>query len=74
MKPLFQSTQQALNHFLQQAQDLEQKHGRSFEDLFLEAEHSMDWTPEQEEIFHLSRQIDMCKNLMRKENLSKKPL
>ena len=67
MKAQFKTNQEALNFFLQQAQDLEKKHNRSFEDLFLEVEHSISWTTEQEEIFHLQQKIKTCKYLTLKE-------
>jgi hypothetical protein len=65
MKPLFKTNQDLLNHLLAQAEVMENKYNRSFEDLFLEVESSVNWTVDQEHIFHLQSMITTCKSLVR---------
>lgn len=66
-KPLFPSNQAALDHYLKEAQKLELKYGRDFEDLWYEAESSIKWSEELSEIHSLQSSIRTLQFLVKRE-------
>lgn len=67
-KPLFPSNQVALDHYLEEARKLELKYGKSFEELFFEAENSGKWNDELSEIHSLHRRIQTLKYLVKRDD------
>jgi hypothetical protein len=70
-KPLFPSNQTALDFYLAEAQALESKHGRDFEDLWCEVEQSMDWSAELSYIHSVKSSITTLQYLVNKEKTLK---
>lgn len=70
-KPQFPSNQAALDHYLNEVAKLEKKYGRDFEDLWYEAETSVVWNEQLNEIHSLKNSITTLQYLVKRENISK---
>ena len=66
--PQFKTLAEALSHFLSKAKQLEEKYGKTFEELFEWVECSSNWTKEIKDIHSLHQNIQTSKNIIKSRN------
>jgi hypothetical protein len=67
-KAQFETNEKALEHFTKEYEDLGSKYGVTGDEFWQEAEDSINLTEDHQKIMRLSRSIQMCKYLIKKDN------